>query len=285
MVSEGASRDQAVACAYVYSNTVIYSWHRSMIQMMGHDSRNNQRIMTGGFIALHYGTDGLGEARNTAVKTFLEEDNADWLWWVDTDMAFESDAVDRLFEVADPVERPIVGGLCFQWHQDEMDGLGGYKHSALPTIYDWAHIDEQYGWKARLQYPINTLTRCSGTGAAMVLIHRSVFETIEQEHGRVWYDRVPNTTTGQLIGEDLSFCLRAGALNIPIYVHTGVPTTHFKSFWLSEEDYWKQVALKSAAEKLNGEALNVDDSFTSPSVSAAEDASPGQTSSGEDLHD
>jgi hypothetical protein len=61
---------------------------------------------------------------------------------------------------------------------------------------------------------------------------------------------VPNTTTGQLIGEDLSFCLRAGALKIPIFVHTGVPTTHFKHFWLSEDDYWRQVALRSAREAL-----------------------------------
>src|SRR5262249_61075496 len=43
--------------------------------------------------------------------------------------------------------------------------------------------------------------------------------------------------------EDLSMCLRAGALNIPIHVHTGVQTTHQKTLWLAEDDYFGQVAL------------------------------------------
>jgi hypothetical protein len=238
-----------VTVAYVSGNSVEYSWHRSLIELMAYDSRNSNRVMTGGFIAMHCGTNGLVEARNTAVKTFLEEDRADWLWWVDTDMGFGADTVDRLFEAADPVERPIVGALCFSWREDESDEMGGYRHTATPTVFDWGCVDGQYGWQVRWQYKTNALTRVGGTGAACVLVHRSVFEAIEQEHGRVWYDRVSNTTTGQLIGEDLSFCLRAGALDIPIYVHTGVPTTHYKGFWLGEEDYWRQVAMNSLSEE------------------------------------
>jgi len=244
-----APKDQAVTVAYVCSNSVEHSWHRSMVEMLGYDGQKNRRVMTGGFIAMRCGTNGLVEARNKAVKTFLEQDKADWLFWVDTDMGFGADTIDRLFEAADATERPIVGGLCFSWREDDPDNMGGFKHTATPTVMDWRHVDGQYGWEVRWQYPINTLTRVGGTGAACILVHRSVFEKIEAEHGRVWYDRVPNTTTGQLIGEDLSFCLRAGALQIPVFVHTGVPTTHFKHFWLSEEDYWRQVAINSAKEE------------------------------------
>jgi hypothetical protein len=139
--------------------------------------------------------------------------------------------------------------LCFSQREDSADGFGGYRCTATPTIFDWAHIDGQYGWQVRWNYPQNTVMQVGGTGAACVLVHRSVFEKIQAEHGNVWYDRVPNTTTGQLISEDLSFCLRAGALKIPMFVHTGVPTTHFKNLWLSEEDYWRQVALNSFQEK------------------------------------
>jgi hypothetical protein len=247
-----ADRTQAVTVAYVCGNTVVYSWHRSMIELIGYDAANHQRIMAGGFIAMRHGTDGLVTARNTAVKTFLAEDKADWLFWVDTDMGFAPDTVDRLLEAADPTARPIVGALCFSQREDEADGIGGYRCTATPTVYDWAHVDGQYGWQVRWDFPPNTVTRVGGTGAACILIHRSVFEKIEAEHGRAWYDRVPNTTTGQLIGEDLSFCLRAGALGVPIHVHTGVPTSHFKYLWLGEEDYWRQVALRSAQEKLSG---------------------------------
>jgi hypothetical protein len=37
-------------------------------------------------------------------------------------------------------------------------------------------------------------------------------------------------------------------LEIPIYVHTGVQTTHQKHIWLQEEDYWKQRALHPPPE-------------------------------------
>ena len=242
-------KDQAVTIAYVVGDSVTYSWHRSLVELIAYDSANRHRVMRGGFIAMHYGTGGLIEARNKGVKTFLEEDNADWLFWVDTDMGFAPDTIDLLMDAADPVERPMVGALCFSQREDSADGFGGYRCTATPTIFDWAHIDGQYGWQVRWNYPQNTVMQVGGTGAACVLVHRSVFEKIQAEHGNVWYDRVPNTTTGQLISEDLSFCLRAGALKIPMFVHTGVPTTHFKNLWLSEEDYWRQVALNSFQEK------------------------------------
>ena len=242
-------KDQAVTIAYVVGDSVTYSWHRSLVELIAYDSANRHRVMRGGFIAMHYGTGGLIEARNKGVKTFLEEDNADWLFWVDTDMGFAPDTIDLLMDAADPVERPMVGALCFSQREDSADGFGGYRCTATPTIFDWAHIEGQYGWQVRWNYPQNTVMQVGGTGAACVLVHRSVFEKIQAEHGNVWYDRVPNTTTGQLISEDLSFCLRARALKIPMFVHTGVPTTHFKNLWLSEEDYWRQVALNSFQEK------------------------------------
>jgi Predicted glycosyltransferases len=243
----------AVTVAYVCGNTVIYSWHKSLLELVAYDGANKNRVGRGGYVAQRYGTGELVDARNKVVRTFLEEDTADWLFWVDTDMGFRPDAVDRLLEAADAAERPIVGGLCFFNREIESDGTGGYRHVATPTIYDWVHIEGQYGWQARSQYKVNALTPCDGTGSACVLIHRSVFEKVEAEHGQHWYDRIPNTTTDTLIGEDMSFCLRVRALGIPIFVHTGVPTTHFKQIWLGEEDFWRDVAFKSAAEKISEE--------------------------------
>jgi hypothetical protein len=262
----------AVKVAYVCGNQVVYSWHRSMIELLAYDSRHHERVMRGGFVAIRYGADGLTEARNKAVQTFLAEDDADWLFWIDTDMGFAADTVDRLLEAADPEARPIVGGLCFFNREDRSDDLGGYRTTVVPTVYDWVHVDGQYGWAVRWNYSTNTLTRVGGTGAACVLIHRSVFEKVRAEHGDVWYDRVPNTSTGSLIGEDLSFCLRAAALGIPIFVHTGVPTTHFKPMWVAEEDYWRQVALNSAreaAQEAAGEVLADQDTTPEPVEVAA----------------
>src|SRR5687767_5945958 len=100
---------QSVAVAYVHQDEVHYSWHHSMTQLLAYDAATSGRIWQGGYVAIRCGTDGLAEARNTAVREFLADSTAHWLWWVDTDMGFAPDTVDRLFAVADPTERPVVG--------------------------------------------------------------------------------------------------------------------------------------------------------------------------------
>lgn len=237
----------AVVVAYVHSNNITYSWHHSMVELIGWDMARHGRVIRGGYLAMRYGTDGISLARNKAALDFLAEKNADWLFWIDTDMGFGPDIVDRLMEAADPVDRPIVGALAFSQREEVDDGMGGWRCRATPTIFDWVNTGDQMGFGIRFDYPANTLTQVGGTGSACILIHRSVFERIEEKYGRAWYDRVPNTSTGQILSEDLAFCLRAGTLGIPIYVHTGVKTSHLKQLWLAEDDYYGQVALTQLA--------------------------------------
>lgn len=244
--------NDAVTVAYVHPNEITTSWHQSLMSLIAWDLGHEGRVARGGWLAIRcYGSDGIAGARNNAVKQFLTEKDADWLFWVDTDMGFAPDAVDRLLEAADPVERPVVGALCFALKQNTEDGMGGWRTSMVPTVYDWTTTPTgEIGFLSRPEYPVNTLLRCAGTGSACVLIHRSVLERIAEQQGPVWYERVPNPTSGgRLMGEDLSFCLRAGALDIPVYVHTGVRTTHFKPSWLAEQDYWRQVIAEPATEE------------------------------------
>jgi hypothetical protein len=175
-------------------------------------------------------------------------------------MGFAADTFDRVLGVADPAERPVIGALAFSQREMAPDGLGGWRCTATPTIFDWAQVNvhddvaaddgtmqrrkvgEQQGFAVRWDYPPNTVVRCAGTGSACILIHRSALEKVGDKYG-TWYDRIPNVSTGQLISEDLSFCVRLGTLDIPLFVHTGVQTTHQKLFWLQEEDYWRQRAV------------------------------------------
>lgn len=258
----------AVVLAYVHSNNVTYSWHHSMIELVGWDLANHGRILRGGYIAMRYGTDGLTEARNKAVRTFLCEHRADWLFWLDTDMGFRPDTLDQLMAAADPVERPVVGSLCFSLREMTVDGLGGWVTNAVPTIYDWAKVPsydesvvdgrvvrhlvgEQMGFAVRWDYPRDAVTQVAGTGSACVLIHRSAFEKVEAKYGPVWYSKVPNTTTGQVISEDLSFCMRANTVGVPVYVHTGVRTTHMKTVWVDEGMYWRERAVNPPPVRLD----------------------------------
>jgi hypothetical protein len=245
-VNDEPDPSDAVAVAYVHSDEVFYSWHHSMTQLLAYDAANSGRIWNGGYVAIRCGTDGLAEARNKAVTEFLADSTAAWLWWVDTDMGFLPDTVDRLVDAADPAERPIVGALTFANRETDNDGMGGRRAVAAPVVLDWKTIDGESGYDVRWDYPRDTVTRVDGVGMACVLIHRSVLERIADQFGPNWYSRARNPSTNQMISEDLSFCVRANALEIPIHVHTGVPTTHAKRMWLSEEDYWKQRALNPA---------------------------------------
>lgn len=242
--------------AYVVSDSVAYSWHRSMMGLVAFDAGNAGRLRDGGgFLAIKYGTGGLIHARNQAVYEFLEDyPDAEWLFWVDTDMGFPPDALELLLGGADPADRPIVGALCFSQRDDDPDGMGGWRVQATPTIYDWITLGDQSGYAVRWDYSRDTVLQCSATGSACIVIHRSVLEKIRAEFG-TWYDRVPNPSTGQVFSEDLSFCVRAGALNVPVFVDTRVKTTHHKHQWVSEEDYIRQRVVQAVVDKPAGSRL------------------------------
>lgn len=246
----------AVAVAFVHNgDEVDYSFFHSYYQLIRFDGLNAGRTWRGGEFSIRAGTDGLAAARNTAVRDFLRDSEAEWLWWVDTDMGFAPDAVELLLQAADPTQRPIMGGLCFANRDVDNDGMGGRIAVAAPVIMDWKHVDGEAGFDTRWNYAQNAIVRCDGVGSACVLIHRSVFERIQAEFGEHWYTRRINGTTGQLMSEDLSFCSRAMALEIPVYVHTGVKTTHAKRVWLSEDIYWQQRILNQAPSTAEGAPL------------------------------
>jgi hypothetical protein len=225
----------SVTLAYVHQNSQANSFGDSLVNLIVQDMATEQRIMRGGYIAVRGGTDGLPAARNLVAQRFLEKP-AEWLFIVDTDMGFAPDTLERLLEVADPAERPIVGALCFAQKETERDGLSGYRCHPRVTIMDWVETPEGSTFMGRTRWPVGEVVRCSGTGSACLVIHRSALETVQARYG-TWYDRQV-AGDGRLVGEDLSFCMRAGACGLPVHVHTGVRTSHLKSMWLSEADYW-----------------------------------------------
>jgi len=241
--------DDAVTVAYVHSNQVAYSWHQSLLDLIGWDATHHQRVIRGGWLSMKAGTGGVVEGRNDAIKGFLDRRDADWLWWVDADMGFAPDTVDRLLAAADPEMRPVVGGLCFAYKETGPDGMGGARCVPLPTIFDWVTDGQTSGFQGWAAYPVAQLVRCDGTGSACILIHRSVLERMAERFGPTWYNRAPSPSGDGWISEDLSFCMRLGALDIPLYVHTGVRTTHAKLTWVAEEDYWEWAVAPPATQE------------------------------------
>lgn len=219
-----------VAVAYVHPNDVQANFFESFVEMMvwdlGHDQRLSHRI------GMRAASGGLVEARNQVVTEFLTSD-ADWLFWLDSDMGFAPDTLDRLLAAADPAQRPIVGALCFAWKETRQDGLFGFRCVSRPTILNWVEYDGVQTFMGSVDVPDNELVKCAATGMACIVVHRSVFDKIGD---RDWYNRIKGTD-GSMLGEDISFCVRAGARGVPVHVHTGIPTNHQKTLWVGPEDW------------------------------------------------
>lgn len=215
------------------------------MDLLAWDITHDRRL--GPWAKVRCATGGIPEGRNQLAAGLLAED-VEWMFMVDADMGFRPDVLDRLHSIADPVERPIVGGLCFAQRETTPDGLNGYRCLARPTIYDWVeHPDGHKRMTGRADYPVNTLTKAAATGAACLLIHRTVFERIQAEYGDTWFDRTRGTD-GSLLGEDISFFIRCGALEIPLHIHTGIRTNHHKELWVGEADFWQQFTAPPATE-------------------------------------
>lgn len=245
-----------VSVGYVYDNEVPSSFADSWLTAVMFDL-NNACLLAhdAGRISVRYGTDGLIAARNRVTKEFLAS-GSDWLMMIDTDMGFAPEAMYQLLAVADPIHKPVVGGLCFASRERGSDGMNGFRTTPRPTIFDWIEKDEERHFVSRIVYPINQVTQCAATGAAFLLVHRSAFERVSAmlaTNGmdpEGWFERARGGD-GSLLGEDISFCMRLAAASIPVHVNTGVKTTHYKPMWLSEVDFWKKIVVPPATEKVD----------------------------------
>lgn len=171
----------------------------------------------------------ISTARNLLVNNFLEDyPDVPWLLMADTDMWFGADTVDRLIAAADPAARPIVGGLCFHGNAN-----GGAPHATMYELTEPA--PGKLAFKRYKTWPEDAVVRVSGTGAACLLMHRDALEAVRKASGdeaAPWFRESAIGAPLSLMGEDLTFCLRAGAAGIPIHVATGVKAGHMKTTML-----------------------------------------------------
>ena len=86
-------------------------------------------------------------------------------------------------------------------------------------------------------WPEDTCVQVSATGAACLLMHRDALETVRKDArdpAAPWFRETAIGAPLSLMGEDMTFCLRATAAGIPIYVHTGVQAGHIKPVMLGK---------------------------------------------------
>lgn len=190
----------------------------------------------------------VSQSRNRVLVNFLAlPDQPTWLLMVDTDMAFDHFALERLISAADGGKR-IVGGLCFAYSK-------GRRIS--PTIFKaddvgrFMHVDRDEPF----DIPNNTVLDVYGTGAAFLLVHRDALIKIAHlnpwshnpwfREDEWWFpnpdhnedDPTSPPQTPYWVSEDLYFCRKAWEAGIEVCVHTGVEVEHKKPHYLTRRLY------------------------------------------------
>lgn len=144
-------------------------------------------------------------ARNGMTEEVLRlPSEFDHVLWIDSDMEFPPDAVDRL--LAHDVD--IVGGLChsrhFPYAPTTMRLFGeafGFEVPTLGVVYDFD----------------GDLLEVDATGAAFLLVKRSVFERLGTS---CWWDPIDGSN------EDIAFCSRAREAGLKLHVDTSLDIGH-----------------------------------------------------------
>lgn len=218
----------------------------SLLHLMLQDGLQGEgRCFRGGaYLREMASTGGLPEGRNQVVEAFLDATEAEWLWFVDTDMGFAPDTVERLVATADRRERPVVGGLAFGHRREGRTDLRAERYSIAPTMYQWVELpDGEVGFRALPDWEPDSVVQVGATGAACLLIHRTALEAVRARYGPAWFNLAEHPGGGpggraRSFSEDLSFCIRLAAVGVPVHVDTAVKTTHHKGgVYLDEDTY------------------------------------------------
>ena len=229
-----------VSVGFLHPGHYSACFAESLSDLITADLLGEQRIVSHPFgkMGKECGANGIVSGRNALARAVVDESEADWLFMVDSDMGFAADTVERLIAVADPVERPVVGALCFAMKSDGKGPMFARRYRMVPTIYDLRETDTEVGFVSRMGYQRDTFQECAATGAACTLIHRTVLEQVRDKYGPVWFDPITHPKGSTTFGEDLSFCVRVAALGHPLWVDSSVKTTHDKGFvFLDEETF------------------------------------------------
>lgn len=170
-------------------------------------------------------------ARNElAIEFYRDPALGEWLLFVDDDVA--AFTVDDIRAVT-TTGHHIVGGA----YSSPRDGI------EYIVAYNWG--EGRHGPHTLIDLTLADLdamppepTHIAAIGTGFLAIHRSVLEAFPHYYDppQPWFaeltvmppDASSDITTGVHLGEDLTFCLRANALGIPVHIHPLIRLDHYK---------------------------------------------------------
>lgn len=178
------------------------------------------------------------EARNTFVERAIDG-GYDRVLWLDSDMRFSPDVLERLSADMDVLGLDYVAALCFK-----------RVYPTAPVIYDRLDPLENapglYGVHIYKDYPRDQLFQIAASGFGCVLTSVQLLKDIWDNFGPP-FNYVAN------LGEDISFCYKAGELGATLWCDSSVKVGHIGSVVFSEQTYTQQTSTETENAEQDGD--------------------------------
>lgn len=171
------------------------------------------------------------DSRNELASRAIDN-GFDRVLWLDSDMKFDPDTLERLHADMDN-GMEFVCGLYFK-----------RKYPVTPCIYKALYITKDGENRITphadifTDYPRDEVFRISACGFGMVLTSVDLLRRVREKFGLPF-----SPTIG--FGEDLSFCMRASALEVPMYCDGRIKVGHIGYTEFTEETYNKGLSYDS----------------------------------------
>lgn len=166
------------------------------------------------------------DSRNKIAAKAIRE-GFDRVLWLDSDMVFPTDILQRLAKHCDD-GKEIISGLYFT-----------RKLPVEPVIYSDLSMNPPRS-KSYRDYPKNSIFEIAGCGFGGLMTTTQALADIAAVYGNP-FDPLPN------MGEDFSFCARAASLGKKIYCDSSIKMKHISQYEIGESDFEKIKETESAA--------------------------------------
>lgn len=168
------------------------------------------------------------DARNKLAKEAIET-GVDRVLWLDSDMTFRADLMERM--AADMDEgRDYVSGIFFT-----------RRFPMVPCVYKEIKIDKHGKGIATpfTKYPKDKLFKTDGTGFGAVMTSTKLIKAIGDKYGGPFFP-IPG-----VFGEDISFCWRAAQLGYDLYCDSRIKVGHIGQFQYGEDQWIAQEQIQN----------------------------------------
>lgn len=141
------------------------------------------------------------------------QSGADYVLWLDSDMVFEPDVLERMLKRIKEDELDFLTGVYFR-------RVAPYTPVLFDELrYEGSGYEGKAHWTEFQNFPESALIEVGGCGFGLVLMSTEILMSVQAKYGTMFQPL-------QGLGEDLAFCWRARQCGYKLMCDTSIEASH-----------------------------------------------------------